>query len=57
MVFVDFHGLGAVWLSNGLVNGEYGQMIGNDGDRIYIMMSVCLCFTKNYHFLHVSHEK
>ena len=25
MVFVDFHGLGAVWLSNGLVNGEYGK--------------------------------
>ena len=32
MVFVDFHGLGAVWLSNGLVNGEYGKMIGNDDD-------------------------
>ena len=32
MVLVDFHGLGAVWLSNDLVNGEYGKMIGNDDD-------------------------
>ena len=32
MVLVDFHGLGAVWLSNDLVNGEYGKMIGNHDD-------------------------
>ena len=34
MVFVDFHGLGAVWLSNSLVNGEYGKIITNDDDEI-----------------------